>query len=72
MSQSRRSQNPRKSHLPEYTTEAAVIGVSLGLYGFIKLTEEVVNGDTRGFDRDILLMFRNPGQMSDPVGPPWL
>lgn len=72
MSQSRQTSNPRKSHLPEYTTESIVIGVSLGLYGFIKLTEEVVDGDTRGFDRDILLMFRNPDQLLDPVGPAWL
>ena len=61
-----------KSHLPEYTTESIVIGVSLGLYGFIKLTEEVTEGETRGFDRDLLLMFRNPERLSDPIGPAWL
>ncbi|MDH3691771.1 MAG: phosphatase PAP2 family protein [Gammaproteobacteria bacterium] len=71
MSQTRQPSS-RKSHLPEYTTEFIVIGVSLGLYGFIKLTEEVTDGDTRGFDRDMLLMFRNPQQLSDPIGPAWL
>lgn len=49
-----------------------IIGASLGLYGFVKLTDEVTDGETRGFDRDILLMFRNPGQLSDPVGPAWM
>lgn len=61
-----------RSHLPEYATESTVIGVSLGLYGFIKLTERVTDGDTHGFDHDLLLMFRNPDQISDPVGPAWL
>jgi len=70
---SHKPQTPaEKSHLPEYATEVIVIGVSLGLYGFIKLTERVEDGDTRGFDHVLLLMFRNPGQLADPVGPAWL
>ncbi len=61
-----------KKDLPEYLTAAVVIVISLGLYAFIKLTEEVVNGDTLGFDQKILLMFRNPADLADPIGPEWL
>jgi len=71
MSQAPRTPS-RKSHLPEYATESIVFCVSLGLYVFIKLTEKVTDGETKGFDHDILLMFRNPGLPSDPVGPAWL
>ena len=70
MSVSRRPP-PARSHLPEYATEIAVALVSVGLYAFIRLTEEVTGGDTRGFDRAILLAFRDPGRLSDPVGPAW-
>lgn len=71
MSESRLSP-PWKSHLPEYATEFLVILVSLGLYGFIRLTGEVTGGGTPVFDRYLLLAFRNPAQFSDPIGPDWL
>ena len=58
--------------LPEYITEIVVIIISLGLYAFIKLTGEVVNGATVGFDHQLLLMLRNPTDLADPVGPEWL
>lgn len=58
--------------LPEYATAIVVIIISLGLYAFIKLTGEVVDGDTVGFDQQLLLMLRNPADITDPAGPPWL
>ena len=36
-------------YLPEYLTEIIVVIISLGLFAFIKLTGEVVNGETKGF-----------------------
>lgn len=58
--------------LPEYITAIVVIIISLGLYAFIKLTGEVVNGDTVSFDHQLLLMLRNPADLADPAGPEWL
>jgi undecaprenyl-diphosphatase len=61
-----------KNQLIEYTTEISLVLVSLGLFGFIRLTEEVVEGDTVGFDQAVLLWFRNKADLSDPIGPQWL
>ncbi|MEA1888478.1 MAG: phosphatase PAP2 family protein [Pseudomonadota bacterium] len=61
----------RKSLL-EYSTEIAIILASLALLGFFKLTEEVIEGETLGFDQRVLLWFRNPADLSDPTGPAWL
>jgi undecaprenyl-diphosphatase len=33
---------------------------------------EMVQGETRVFDRAVLLAFRNPTNLSDPIGPNWL
>lgn len=42
------------------------------LYTFVKIAEEVLEGDTKTFDTFVLLAFRNPADLSDPLGPPWL
>ena len=48
----------------------AVVGL-LG-WGFVELAGEVREGDAFGFDRTILLALREPGDLSDPIGPAWL
>jgi undecaprenyl-diphosphatase len=40
--------------------------------GFGHLASEVVEGETMGFDEAVLVALRNPGDLSDPVGPVWL
>lgn len=45
--------------------------VCLG-WALAELTDEVIEGSTRDLDRDILLALRNAGDLSDPIGPPWL
>ena len=42
------------------------------ILGFGLLAEEVLEGDTRGFDRAVLLAFRSSADPSNPIGPPWL
>jgi undecaprenyl-diphosphatase len=37
---------------------------------FIEVAEEVVEGETRAFDEQIILALRT-SDISDPVGPPW-
>lgn len=46
--------------------------IVLAIWGFAELADEVVEGATQGLDQDVLLMLRTPGDLSEPLGPPWL
>lgn len=46
--------------------------VAAGLFAFMKIADEVVEGDTHGFDQRILLALRTPGDTANPIGPAWL
>ena len=39
---------------------------------FFALADAVGEGSTEALDRKILLSLRNPDDLSDPIGPPWL
>jgi undecaprenyl-diphosphatase len=39
---------------------------------FILITQDVFEGETAGFDRNAILAFRSVGNISDPIGPPWM
>jgi undecaprenyl-diphosphatase len=43
-----------------------------GLWGFISLADEVVEGETHAFDRWMVRALRDPGNLADPVGPEWI
>jgi undecaprenyl-diphosphatase len=45
--------------------------VALG-WAFFGLADEVMEGDTHALDRSILLAMRAAGDLSDPLGPPWV
>lgn len=42
------------------------------LAGFGLLADEVLEGDTVGFDQSVTLALRDNGDMNDPIGPMWL
>jgi undecaprenyl-diphosphatase len=46
-----------------------LFAVAAGVWGFAALASEVKEGETSGFDRQILLAMRRPGDLA-PVGPP--
>ena len=46
--------------------------LSLGVWLFVAIANEVMEGDFRAVDRAILLWFRTTGDLSDPLGPGWL
>ncbi|MEE4121351.1 MAG: phosphatase PAP2 family protein [Paracoccaceae bacterium] len=46
--------------------------VVIALWALAELADEVLEGATRDLDRDLLLLLRVPGDLSDPVGPPVL
>jgi undecaprenyl-diphosphatase len=42
------------------------------LFTASKLISEVLEGQTQGFDKQILMALRDPANPSHPIGPPWL
>jgi len=51
---------------------ATIFLLAGGAWAFIELAENVMQGDTRAFDKLILLALRNPADLSDPIGPKWV
>lgn len=56
----------------EFTTLVLLAVIIAGLWAFMALAGEVVEGDTKAYDRQILLAFRNPSDISRPGGPLWV
>jgi undecaprenyl-diphosphatase len=44
------------------------IAAASALWGFFKIAGEVAEGDTRALDERFVLLFREPGNLSDPIG----
>jgi undecaprenyl-diphosphatase len=42
------------------------------IWAFAEISDEVVEGETHGFDQRILLSLRDADDLSDPVGPKWV
>ena len=62
----------RKLERHEITALAVGLLASLTLFAFISFAGEVMEGDTHAIDQQILVALRNPADLSDPLGPPWL
>ena len=43
-----------------------------GFFAFTELASEVMEGESHNIDTSILLMMRSPGDLDDPLGPPWV
>jgi undecaprenyl-diphosphatase len=56
----------------ELSTLAVLALAVAALWAFAELADEVVEGATRGLDRDLLLLLRTEGDLSDPIGPWWI
>lgn len=50
---------------------ALMLGAAL-LWCFGAIMEDVLDGEAHAFDRTLLLAFRAAGDLSDPLGPPWV
>ena len=50
---------------------AIFIGAAAALC-FVLVASEMREGETAAFDRAMLLAFRDPANLADPIGPPWL
>lgn len=51
---------------------AVLATIAGGLWAFIELADEVLEGETHAVDTAILVALRTPGDLSDPIGPGWL
>jgi len=51
---------------------AAILIVAAGALVFLSMADEVTDGHTKHFDEGLMLMLRHPGDISQPIGPPWL
>jgi len=53
-------------------TSLALVVLGLGVFVFIGIADEVVEGDTLRLDRWLLLALRASGDPGDPLGPAWV
>lgn len=70
---SRKSNTESVAHLPTYDQFRFPVWAVLGLVlVFAAIAAAVSLNDTASFDRAILLLLRDPADISRPPGPPWL
>lgn len=50
---------------------ALVALLGAGVFAFIQIADEMSEAELDGFDQTLLLAFRNPENLSQPLGPPW-
>ena len=56
----------------EIWTLIGALFTAAAIWTFVSIAGEVVEGDTKGLDREILLALRSSTDISDPVGPRWM
>jgi len=49
-----------------------LLGFALGMWGFLEIADEVLEGESHAFDKAILLALRDAETASDPIGPEWV
>lgn len=49
-----------------------LVGITVGIWAFAGIADEVMEGNTHAVDRAVLLALRTPGDPADPLGPGWL
>lgn len=50
----------------------ALLILGVGLFAFMGIADEMLEGDTLRIDRWLLLALRAPGDPADPLGPEWV
>lgn len=54
------------------TLFVSLLAVAAAVLAFLMLAGDVSEGELHGFDQSVLLAMREPGDLSEPVGPLWL
>jgi undecaprenyl-diphosphatase len=58
--------------IAEFSILAALCVIAGTGFAMLKLASEINEGETHAFDTAILLAFRNPADLADPIGPRWV
>ena len=61
-----------KQFVLHHWSSLALLVFGLGLFSFLYLAGEVIEGETLRFDTWLLLALRVPGDTTDPLGPAWI
>ncbi|HYD44555.1 MAG TPA: phosphatase PAP2 family protein [Phenylobacterium sp.] len=61
-----------RAFLAEKVGVVVFAGAAAGLLSFLEIADDMAEGDTRGVDEALMLMLRDPGELSEPVGPAWV
>lgn len=56
----------------EAMAKGALLILVLLAWGFLKIADDVTEGETQAFDLSVLLALRASGAPNDPIGPDWL
>jgi undecaprenyl-diphosphatase len=56
----------------EFSVLLSIVVLSAGVWAFFELADEVVENEVVSIDEALLLSLRNPGNLSDPIGPGWI
>lgn len=51
---------------------ASIALVSGLILAFLRIADEMIEGEMEAFDQAILMMFRDPANIESPIGPPWV
>lgn len=58
--------------LPEFASLVGFMLCAALAFVFVRIADEMVEGETRDFDELILRSLRDPTNLKQPIGPPWL
>jgi undecaprenyl-diphosphatase len=61
----------RRSVEREFALLASLAVAAVAIWTFAELADDALEGDTRAFDRWLLLALRNPADPADPLGAVW-
>lgn len=62
----------RRAGFGEFVVLSLFLLITGGIWILTELTDEVLEGETKRFDLWALQAMRTPGDLSDPLGPPWM
>lgn len=62
---------PLPRRWPELPVVLGFIALAAALWAFAWIANEVIEGDSHGFDTRFMLLLRNPTDPMDPIGPRW-
>lgn len=56
----------------QFVTLGAILICSGGLWAFVEIADEALEGETESIDQKIITILRTPQDNADPVGPDWM